>query len=100
MHRRRKPPAKRFEDWLKKSARLLKINLRRRLSEIRSVLNLNLSLFGTYRPQPALGQTGIKIGIEHLGPPVCLNLVMMLRFLFVTQLGRYAVAHNREYCLY
>ena len=47
-------------------------------------------LFGTYCPQPALGQTGMKIGLEHLGPPVCLNLFMMLRFPFVTQLGRYA----------
>ncbi|MDF0672936.1 MAG: sterol desaturase family protein [Nitrospira sp.] len=47
-------------------------------------------LFGTYCPQPALGQTGMKIGLEHLGPPVCLNLFMMLGFPFVTQLGRYA----------
>jgi sterol desaturase/sphingolipid hydroxylase (fatty acid hydroxylase superfamily) len=47
-------------------------------------------LFGTYCPEPALGQTGMKIGLEHLGPPVCLNLFMMLRFPFVTQLGRYA----------
>ena len=47
-------------------------------------------LFGTYCPHPALGQTGMKIGLEHLGPPVCLNLFMMLRFPFVTQLGRHA----------
>jgi sterol desaturase/sphingolipid hydroxylase (fatty acid hydroxylase superfamily) len=47
-------------------------------------------LFGTYRPQPALGQTGMRIGLEHLGPPVCLNLSMMLRFPFVTSLGNYA----------
>jgi sterol desaturase/sphingolipid hydroxylase (fatty acid hydroxylase superfamily) len=47
-------------------------------------------LFGTYCAEPALGQTGMKIGLEHLGPPVCLNLFMMLRFPFVTQLGRYA----------
>ena len=47
-------------------------------------------LFGTYCPEPALGQTGMKIGLEHLGPPVCLNLFMMLRFPFVAQLGRYA----------
>ncbi|MDF0644950.1 MAG: sterol desaturase family protein [Nitrospira sp.] len=47
-------------------------------------------LFGTYCPEPALGQTGMKIGLEHLGPPVCLNLFMMLRFPFVTKLGRYA----------
>lgn len=46
-------------------------------------------LFGTYCPEPALGQTGMKIGLEHLGPPVCLNLFMMLRFRFVTQLGWY-----------
>ena len=46
-------------------------------------------LFGTYCPEPALGQLGMKIGLEHLGPPVCLNLFMMLRFPFVTQLGRY-----------
>lgn len=47
-------------------------------------------LFGTYCTEPALGQTGMKIGLEHLGPPVCLNLFMMLRFPFVAQLGRYA----------
>jgi len=47
-------------------------------------------LFGTYCPEPALGQLGMKIGLEHLGPPVCLNLFMMLRFPFVTTLGRYA----------
>ena len=47
-------------------------------------------LFGTYCPQPSLGQTGMKIGLVHLGPAVCLNLFMMLRFPFVTQLGRYA----------
>ena len=47
-------------------------------------------VFGTYCAEPALGQTGMKIGLEHLGPPVCLNLFMMLRFPFVTQLGRYA----------
>ncbi|HKU52502.1 MAG TPA: sterol desaturase family protein [Nitrospira sp.] len=47
-------------------------------------------LFGTYRSQPALGQTGMRIGLEHLGPPVCLNLFMMLRFPFVTPLGNYA----------
>jgi sterol desaturase/sphingolipid hydroxylase (fatty acid hydroxylase superfamily) len=47
-------------------------------------------LFGTYCAEPALGQRGMKIGLEHLGPPVCLNLFMMLRFPFVTQLGRYA----------
>lgn len=46
-------------------------------------------LFGTYRAEPALGQTGMKIGLEHLGAPVCLNLFKMLRFPFVTQLGRY-----------
>jgi len=47
-------------------------------------------LFGTYCGEPALGQTGMKIGLEHLGPPVCLNLFMMLQFPFVTTLGRYA----------
>ena len=47
-------------------------------------------LFGTYCAEPALGQLGMKIGLEHLGPPVCLNLLMMLRFPFVTTLGRYA----------
>ena len=47
-------------------------------------------LFGTYCAEPALGQLGMKIGLEHLGPPVCLNLFMMLRFPFVAQLGRYA----------
>lgn len=47
-------------------------------------------LFGTYCAEPALGQTGMKIGLEHLGPPVCLNLFMMLQFPFVTTLGRYA----------
>ena len=47
-------------------------------------------LFGTYCAEPALGQLGMKIGLEHLGPPVCLNLFMMLRFPFVTRLGRYA----------
>lgn len=48
-------------------------------------------LFGTYCAEPALGQTGMKIGLEHLGSPVCLNLFMMLRFPFVTKLGRYVV---------
>ena len=47
-------------------------------------------LFGTYCAEPALGQQGMKIGLEHLGPPVCLNLFMMLQFPFVAQLGRYA----------
>lgn len=47
-------------------------------------------LFGTYRAEPALGQLGMKIGLEHLGSPVCLNLLMMLRLPFVAQLGRYA----------
>jgi len=46
-------------------------------------------LFGTYCAEPALGQLGMKIGLEHLGPPVCLNLFMMLRFPFVATLGRY-----------
>jgi len=46
-------------------------------------------LFGTYCAEPALGQLGMKVGLEHLGPPVCLNLFMMLRFPFVAQLGRY-----------
>ena len=46
-------------------------------------------LFGTYCAEPASGQLGMTIGLEHLGPPVCLNLFMMLRFPFVTQLGRY-----------
>ena len=47
-------------------------------------------LFGTYCAEPALGQLEMKIGLEHLGPPVCLNLFMMLRFPFVATLGRYA----------
>ncbi|HEU5201178.1 MAG TPA: sterol desaturase family protein [Nitrospira sp.] len=47
-------------------------------------------LFGTYCAEPALGQVGMKIGLEHLGPPVCLNLFRMLQFPFVTKLGRYA----------
>jgi hypothetical protein len=47
-------------------------------------------LFGTYCAEPALGQLEMKIGLEHLGPPVCLNLFMMLRFPFVTTPGRYA----------
>jgi sterol desaturase/sphingolipid hydroxylase (fatty acid hydroxylase superfamily) len=47
-------------------------------------------LFGTYCAEPALGQTGMKIGLEHLGQPVCLNLFMMLHFPFAAQLGRYA----------
>jgi sterol desaturase/sphingolipid hydroxylase (fatty acid hydroxylase superfamily) len=47
-------------------------------------------LFGTYCAEPVLGQLGMKVGLEHLGPPVCLNLFMMLRFPFVTALGRYA----------
>jgi len=47
-------------------------------------------LFGTYCAEPELGQLGMKIGLEHLGPPVCLNLFMMLRFPFVATLGRYA----------
>lgn len=49
-------------------------------------------LFGTYCAEPALGQLGMKIGLEHLGPPVCLNLFRMLRFPFVTTHGRYAGA--------
>lgn len=48
-------------------------------------------LFGTYRAEPALGQLGMKIGLEHLAPSVCLNLFMMLRFPFVTRLGRYGL---------
>jgi sterol desaturase/sphingolipid hydroxylase (fatty acid hydroxylase superfamily) len=47
-------------------------------------------LFGTYCAEPALGQLGMKIGLEHLGSPVCLNLFMMLRLPFVAALGRYA----------
>ncbi len=47
-------------------------------------------LFGTYCAEPALGQLGMKIGLEHLGSPVCLNLFMMLRLPFVATLGRYA----------
>lgn len=49
-------------------------------------------LFGTYRAEPALGQLGMTIGLEHLGPPVCLNLFRMLRFPFVTTVGRYTGA--------
>jgi sterol desaturase/sphingolipid hydroxylase (fatty acid hydroxylase superfamily) len=49
-------------------------------------------LFGTYCAEPALGHLGMKIGLEHLGPPVCLNLFRMLRFPFVTTLGRYTGA--------
>ena len=47
-------------------------------------------LFGTYCAEPVLGQLGMKIGLEHIGPPVCLNLIKMLQFPFVTKLGRYA----------
>jgi sterol desaturase/sphingolipid hydroxylase (fatty acid hydroxylase superfamily) len=47
-------------------------------------------LFRTYCAEPALGQTGMKVGLEHLGQPVCLNLFMMLRFPFMAQLGGYA----------
>ena len=47
-------------------------------------------LFGTYTADPALGQTGMTVGLEHLGPAVCLNLLLMLRLPFVAQLGRYA----------
>jgi sterol desaturase/sphingolipid hydroxylase (fatty acid hydroxylase superfamily) len=47
-------------------------------------------LFGTYCAQPALGHVGMRIGLEHLGNPECLNLLKMLRFPFVTKLGRYA----------
>jgi sterol desaturase/sphingolipid hydroxylase (fatty acid hydroxylase superfamily) len=46
-------------------------------------------VFGTYCPEPALGHLGMTIGLEHLGPPVCLNLFRMLRFPFATTLGRY-----------
>jgi len=46
-------------------------------------------LFSTYCPEPALGHLGMNIGLEHLDPTVCLNLVRMLRFPFVTRLGRY-----------
>ena len=45
---------------------------------------------GTYCAQPALGHVGMRIGLEHLGNPECLNLIKMLRFPFVTKLGRYA----------
>ena len=45
-------------------------------------------LFGTYCPEPALGQMSMKIGLEHLDSPVCLNLFKMLRFPFVTTPGR------------
>ena len=47
-------------------------------------------LFRTYCAEPTLGQLGMKIGLEHLGPPVCMNLFKMLRFPFVAALGRYA----------
>ncbi|MDF0652852.1 MAG: hypothetical protein CV081_01080 [Nitrospira sp. LK265] len=43
-------------------------------------------LFGTYCPQPALGHLGMNIGLEHLGPTVCLSFFGMLRFPFVTML--------------
>jgi sterol desaturase/sphingolipid hydroxylase (fatty acid hydroxylase superfamily) len=46
-------------------------------------------LFGTYCAEPTLGQLGMKIGLEHLGPPVCMNLFKMLQFPFVATLGRY-----------
>ncbi len=46
-------------------------------------------LFGTYCAEPTLGQQGMKIGLEHLSAPVCMNLFQMLRFPFVTRLGRY-----------
>ncbi len=47
-------------------------------------------LFGTYCAQPALGHVGMRIGLEHLGNPECLNLLKMLLLPFVTKLGRYA----------
>lgn len=47
-------------------------------------------LFGTYCHEPALGHLGMTIGLEHLDPPVCLNVFMMLRFPFSSRLGRYA----------
>jgi sterol desaturase/sphingolipid hydroxylase (fatty acid hydroxylase superfamily) len=46
-------------------------------------------LFGTYTAEPVLGQTAMKVGLEHLNPAVCLNLLMILRLPFVTQLGLY-----------
>lgn len=45
-------------------------------------------LFRTYCPDPALGHLGMNIGLEHLGSPACMNLFKMLRFPFVTTLGR------------
>lgn len=46
--------------------------------------------FYTYCREPALGHLVMNIGLEHLGPPVCLNLFMMLRFPFSIRLRRYA----------
>lgn len=39
-------------------------------------------LFGTYCHEPALGHLGMTIGLEHLGPSVCLNILRMLSFPF------------------
>lgn len=44
-------------------------------------------LFGTYCSEPALGHLNMNIGLEDLGPTVCLNLFRMLRFPFVTTAG-------------
>ncbi|MDF0666758.1 MAG: sterol desaturase family protein [Nitrospira sp.] len=57
--------------------------------------------FGTYCPAPALGHLGMNIGLEYLGPTVCLNLFRMLRLPFVTTLGRHtrqpSVPYEREW---
>jgi len=45
-------------------------------------------LFRTYCHEPALGHLGMTIGLEHLGTRACMNLLLMLRFPFVTSLGR------------
>ncbi len=47
-------------------------------------------LFGTYCHEPALGHLGMRIGLEHLGPSICLNIFTMLRFPFSTSLKRYS----------
>ncbi len=80
--------------WMVVTPDMHRIHHSTNVRETNSNYGFNVSwwdrLFGTYCPEPALGHLGMNIGLEHLGAPVCLNLFMMLRFPFVTRLGRYA----------
>jgi hypothetical protein len=53
-------------------------------------------LFGTYRPQPSAGQSGMTIGIEQFRDARKLRLDRMLIQPFYNEVGNYPFGHRQN----